>query len=78
MIRNTQFRSIIGRRGCRHQNQNRMLTSYRIYDDGNNDSWASPSLPTASDFPSWAFQPKDYYNFEVIHQSKKSLARVGE
>ena len=74
MIRNTKFRSIIGRRGCRHQNQNRMLTSYA----GNNDSWSSPSLPTASDFPSWAFQPKDYYNFEVIYQSKKSLARVGE
>ena len=65
MIRNTQFRSIIGRRGCRHQNQNRMLTSYA----GN----------TASDFPSWAFQPKDYYNFEVIHQQRKAwLVLVSE
>ena len=34
-------------------------------------------LPTASDFPSSAFLPKDYFRFEVLHQSKRSLARVG-
>lgn len=36
-----------------------------------------PPLPNASDFPSWAYAPKDYFHFEVLHQSTKSLARVG-
>jgi queuine tRNA-ribosyltransferase len=35
------------------------------------------SLPTPADFPRWAYEPKSYFKFEVIHQSKKSLARVG-
>ncbi len=36
------------------------------------------SIPTpAADFPSWAYEPKSYFRFEIIHQSKKSLARVG-
>ncbi len=34
-------------------------------------------LPTSSDFPTWAYAPKDYFCFDVIHQSTKSLARVG-
>ena len=38
---------------------------------------SSLPLPTAADFPRWAYEPKSYFNFEVIHQSKKSLARVG-
>ena len=32
---------------------------------------------TPSDFPSWAYEPKDYFRFEVLHKSSKSLARVG-
>ena len=40
------------------------------------DSHQSP-LPTASDFPSWTYAPKDYFRFEVLHQSTKSMARVG-
>ena len=35
------------------------------------------ALPTDSDFPSWAYEPKEHFHFEVLHQSKKSLARVG-
>jgi len=36
------------------------------------------SLPTpAAEFPGWAYEPKSYFHFEVIHQSTKSLARVG-
>lgn len=35
------------------------------------------SLLTPDDFPCWAFEPKSYFTFEVIYQSKKSLARVG-
>ena len=36
-----------------------------------------PPLPTAADFPSWAYAPKEYFRFEVLHQSRKSAARVG-
>jgi queuine tRNA-ribosyltransferase len=37
-----------------------------------------PELPTtSSDFPPWAYATKDYFRFDVIHQSTKSLARVG-
>ena len=32
---------------------------------------------TSSDFPSWAYESKDYFSFEVLHKSLKSLARVG-
>ncbi|KAL7540433.1 hypothetical protein ACHAXR_010110 [Thalassiosira sp. AJA248-18] len=37
----------------------------------------SKNDPTASDFPPWAYTPNDYFRFEVLHQSTKSLARVG-
>lgn len=36
-----------------------------------------PPLPSPSDFPSWAYSPKDYFRFEVLYQSSRSLARVG-
>lgn len=36
-----------------------------------------PQLPTSSEFPPWAYAPKEYFRFDVIHQSSKSLARVG-
>ncbi|KAL7473739.1 hypothetical protein ACHAXS_014485 [Conticribra weissflogii] len=34
-------------------------------------------LPSPADFPSWAYEPKDYFQFEITHQSKKTLARTG-
>jgi queuine tRNA-ribosyltransferase len=39
----------------------------------------SPLLPlqTSSDFPDWAYQPRDFFRFEILHQSTKSQARVG-
>ncbi|EKX34963.1 hypothetical protein GUITHDRAFT_146805 [Guillardia theta CCMP2712] len=33
--------------------------------------------PPPSDFPSWAYDKKDFFHYELVHQSKKSLARVG-
>jgi len=36
-----------------------------------------PPLPTPSDFPDWSFAPRDYFRFEILHQSSKSQARVG-
>lgn len=38
-----------------------------------------PPLPCAADFPDWAFGPRDFFSFEILHQSAKigSRARVG-
>ena len=38
-----------------------------------------PPPPEASEFPEWAFQDREFFKFELIHQSKKpgSQARVG-
>jgi queuine tRNA-ribosyltransferase len=36
-----------------------------------------PPLPTPSDFPSWSYNDRDFFRFEIIHQSTKSQARVG-
>lgn len=33
--------------------------------------------PGPSEFPEWAFEPRDFFSFEVLHQSSKSGARVG-
>ena len=35
------------------------------------------SLPSPDSFPEWAYDPRDFFHFELIHQSKKSNARVG-
>jgi queuine tRNA-ribosyltransferase len=34
-----------------------------------------PPLP--KDFPDWAYEPRDFFKFEIIHESTKSRARVG-
>jgi hypothetical protein len=36
-----------------------------------------PNPPSPSNFPSWAYEPRDFFHFELIYQSKKSMARVG-
>ena len=33
--------------------------------------------PPASAFPDWAFEPRSFFSYELIHQSSKSQARVG-
>ena len=43
----------------------------------NNDILHPPLLPSPSDFPPWAYNSKPYFRFEILHQSTKSLARVG-
>lgn len=35
------------------------------------------TLPDPSTFPSWAYEPRDFFRYEIIYQSKKSMARVG-
>jgi hypothetical protein len=29
------------------------------------------------DFPEWAYEPRDFFRFEILHESTKSQARVG-
>ena len=36
-----------------------------------------PPPPDPSTFPGWSYQPRDFFWFEIIHESTKSLARVG-
>lgn len=36
-----------------------------------------PPLPEPADFPDWSYEPRDYFRFEVLHESTKSQARVG-
>lgn len=33
--------------------------------------------PDPSTFPSWSFEPREFFRYELIHQSTKSQARVG-
>jgi hypothetical protein len=35
------------------------------------------STVTEEEFPKWACEPRDFFHFEIIHESKKSMARVG-
>jgi queuine tRNA-ribosyltransferase len=36
-----------------------------------------PPIPDPSEFPDWAYEPRDFFRFEVLHESTKSQARVG-
>jgi queuine tRNA-ribosyltransferase len=36
-----------------------------------------PPITDPSEFPDWAYEPRDYFRFEILHQSSKSQARVG-
>lgn len=36
-----------------------------------------PPLPDPSEFPAWAYEPRDFFRFEILHESTKSQARVG-
>jgi queuine tRNA-ribosyltransferase len=36
-----------------------------------------PPLPEPSDFPDWAYEPRDFFRYEILHESTKSQARVG-
>jgi queuine tRNA-ribosyltransferase len=37
----------------------------------------TPEPPDPSTFPHWAYEARPYFHFEILHESKKSLARVG-
>lgn len=36
-----------------------------------------PKLLGPEDFPDWAYEPRDFFRFEILHESTKSQARVG-
>ena len=36
-----------------------------------------PPPPRPEDFPSWTYEPRSFFRFEIIKQSAKSMARVG-
>jgi len=36
-----------------------------------------PPPPSRSEFPDWAYGARDFFRFEIVHQSSKSQARVG-
>ena len=36
-----------------------------------------PPPPDPSTFPPWSYEPRDFFHFEILHESTKSLARVG-
>lgn len=36
-----------------------------------------PPLPDPSEFPAWAYEPRPFFRFEILHESTKSGARVG-
>ena len=36
-----------------------------------------PPPPDPSTFPSWSYDPRSHFRFEILHESSKSLARVG-
>ncbi|KAL9184645.1 hypothetical protein ACHAXT_012615 [Thalassiosira profunda] len=40
-------------------------------------STRSADPPDPSTFPEWSYEPRPFFRFEVLHQSTKSLARVG-
>jgi queuine tRNA-ribosyltransferase len=42
-----------------------------------NQQYPFPPLQIATDFPDWSYEPRDYFRYELIHQSTKSNARVG-
>eukprot|EP00557_Chaetoceros_sp_GSL56_P014501 CAMPEP_0176485864 /NCGR_PEP_ID=MMETSP0200_2-20121128/5266_1 /TAXON_ID=947934 /ORGANISM="Chaetoceros sp., Strain GSL56" /LENGTH=473 /DNA_ID=CAMNT_0017882535 /DNA_START=211 /DNA_END=1633 /DNA_ORIENTATION=+ len=39
--------------------------------------YSPPSLDSPSSFPEWAYEARDFFRYELIYQSEKSLARVG-
>jgi queuine tRNA-ribosyltransferase len=36
-----------------------------------------PPMPTPADFPAWSFEGREFFRYELLHQSTKSQARVG-
>lgn len=36
-----------------------------------------PKAAKPSDFPDWAYESRDFFRFEILHESSKSQARVG-
>ena len=47
-------------------------------DDASSDPLNSiPDYMDPSSFPDWAYESRDYFRYELVYQSTKSMARVG-
>lgn len=53
------------------------VTSTRLFSSKKDIPLPPPPIPDASDFPDWAYDPRDFFRFEILHESEKSQARVG-
>ena len=57
------------------------LTSFNQTSDGKRSKHKRapppPPIPEPSEFPDWAYKPRDFFRFEILHESSKSQARVG-
>jgi hypothetical protein len=51
----------------------------RLYSSNSKKDVSSlpPSIPDPSEFPEWAHDSRDFFSFEILHESEKSQARVG-
>ena len=47
------------------------------YSEKKKDVHSPPPLEDPSSFPDWAYEPRDYFRYELVYQSKISNARVG-
>ena len=58
---------------------NRMNTTAVAKQHTNNKRQTSyyPPPPESSTFPPWSYAPRSFFEFEILHQSTKSAARVG-
>ena len=55
-------------------------TSRLLSSKSKSSSKSPPPPPIAlgpDDFPDWAYEPRDFFRFEILHESTKSGARVG-
>jgi len=50
-------------------------TIHRLY--SSEPKTSKPKLLGPDDFPDWAYEPRDFFRFEILHESTKSQARVG-
>lgn len=62
-----------------HRHQHRLKTSRVFYNKpiSNFDDLHFEDLESPETFPDWAYQPRDFFGYELVYRSKRSNARVG-
>mmetsp|Transcript_53699 Transcript_53699/g.64765 ORF Transcript_53699/g.64765 Transcript_53699/m.64765 type:complete len:269 (-) Transcript_53699:775-1581(-) len=53
------------------------VSSTNLPHDATTTTITTPSNATPDDIPPWAYDPRPFFKFEIIHESTKSRARVG-